>query len=70
MWSVLSTNWAFESDAFQFEIKAVNKADNKADNKTVNKTVNKAVNYAMISTMIPDMMNAFYKASLTTLSAP
>jgi hypothetical protein len=63
---VLSTNWAFESDAFQFEIKAVN----KADNKTVNKTVNKAVNYAMISTMIPDMMNAFYKASLTTLSAP
>ncbi len=62
MWSVLSTNWAFESDAFQFEIKAVNKADNK--------TVNKAVNYAMISTMIPDMMNAFYKASLTTLSAP
>ncbi len=66
MWSVLSTNWAFESDAFQFEIKAVN----KADNKTVNKTVNKAVNYAMISTMIPDMMNAFYKASLTTLSAP
>ena len=66
MWSVLSTNWAFESDAFQFEIKAVN----KADNKTVNKAVNKAVNYAMISTMIPDMMNAFYKASLTTLSAP
>jgi hypothetical protein len=63
---VLSSNWAFESDAFQFEIKAVN----KADNKTVNKTVNKAVNYAMISTMIPDMMNAFYKASLTTLSAP
>ena len=62
MWSVLSTHWACESDAFQFEIKAVNKADNKADNK--------AVNYAMISTMIPDMMNAFYKASLTTLSAP
>jgi hypothetical protein len=51
---VLSTNWAFERDAFQFEIKAVNKA----------------VNYAMISTMIPDMMNAFYKATLTTLSAP
>jgi hypothetical protein len=66
VWSVLSTNWAFESDAFQFEIKAVNKAHNKTDNKADNKTVN----YAMISTMIPDMMNAFYKASLTTLSAP